>query len=329
MREEESADRDQFVPFLNKKVRVIRRGEIARTRVYDGNKIRKDKDRVMRHRLRVERKREKMLAELEPSQREQVRKRDERNSERARVAEYVIARMLPSMIPGAQVIRASEFDDRINGIDIVVLFRNAKGDVELAWGIDLTSAADYERSIERKMVNALGGLATPAGELSEIDYLEAVWPGGERELLSLERVPKAVLGLSENNISNLCELWLAETDYRSHLEGSPLQVAILRALEDAFRGQALLAEKLIKEGETQLRPALFELQTAEQRTRSVIEDAGLQRAKEDGDRTLTRIREVVYRSRVEMRRLYDLARGRLARIEDEGVTLPEEGENEA
>ena len=292
--------------FIGRNVKVIRRGEVQRTERFSGQKINDDNERVTRHKARVVRKEiERRTAIKNQWWRRKVVQNDVRNAERAETAEAVLSKILPVLLPGAEVIRTSEYDDRINGIDLVVLFRDKKtGDVSLAWGIDLTSASDPEQSIERKMVNSLKGLADATASLSNVRYVTATRPDGEKEYLSLERVPKVVLGLSEESVRFCAQMWLDGPDAMQKMDGSKFQVGVLNAIRDAFQGQVNLIDRLKKEGDvSHMKPAEMEIDESLLRVQTLIANAGFSHSKAVRDRTRERI-QGIYLSRKEMRRLY-------------------------
>ncbi len=100
--------------------------------------------------------------------------------------------------PNAETIRPSEFDDIINGIDLIVEFNNEDFTKHLALGVDVTFGS---HTIGKKMERIKTEITSD--ELATVKYFESHGFKG-----SLKQVPRVVIGLEKNTIISLAALWM-------------------------------------------------------------------------------------------------------------------------
>lgn len=100
--------------------------------------------------------------------------------------------------PNAETIRPSEYDDFVNGIDIIVEFNTEDSKKHLALGIDitfgsLTMVKKFDRIKEEIDMD----------ELAKVKYFEAHGFKG-----TLTQLPRIVIGVQKDTVVDLAGLWM-------------------------------------------------------------------------------------------------------------------------
>ncbi len=100
--------------------------------------------------------------------------------------------------PNAETIRPSEYDDIVNGIDLIVEFNNEDFTKHLALGVDVTFGS---QTIGKKMERIKAEITSD--ELATVKYFESHGFKG-----SLKQVPRVVIGLEKDTVISLAALWM-------------------------------------------------------------------------------------------------------------------------
>ena len=300
----------RIADFQGRDVKVIRKGEELRTVRYDAKKVERDMRSVDRHRAKVTANDlSRRMQDTEETGKVRARKRaqgNERSRERASLTERLLGKMLPVLIPGAEIVRASEYDERRNGTDLVLLLRSAEGNVSHAWALDITSASSDE-VCEKKMSQSLLSLAETSAPLSTLQYIVATRPNGEKEYLKLERVPKVVLGLSEQSVRFCGQMFMDGLSQMQKVVGSKFHAGLLKAFRDAFQGERNLIDWLYTQGDmSHLKPAEMEIDEGLTIIQDMLKALKLDQVREVDDNTRERVQRL-YRSRPKMREFYNKA----------------------
>ena len=105
--------------------------------------------------------------------------------------------------PYAETITTSDYDDIVNGVDMVVEFQDEekKSASHLALAIDVTFASDIGKKIDRIKEEIRNG------GLSRIKYFASEFLEHPGELVD---IPRVIIGADVDTIKNLGTLWLAE-----------------------------------------------------------------------------------------------------------------------
>lgn len=127
--------------------------------------------------------------------------------------------------PDASIIRASEYDDLINGIDAVIEFDLEKGTSHLALGIDITFGIISGTDLQKKFQSIKDDLN--AGKLAKVKYFESKHGDSKGELTEL---PKVVIGVDRQTVNDLAEAWLTQMVTSSELKRSDLGEASRNSL---------------------------------------------------------------------------------------------------
>lgn len=102
--------------------------------------------------------------------------------------------------PNAETIRPSEYDDLINGTDLIVQFSSNNSTNHLALGIDITFGSQTMRKKFDRIKNEIDD-----DELAKIKYFESHGFKG-----SLKQLPRIVIGVEKDTVISLAGLWLRE-----------------------------------------------------------------------------------------------------------------------
>ena len=97
----------------------------------------------------------------------------------------------------ARTIRTSEYDDFINGVDLVATFRDEASMSHLALGVDITFGS---LSMQKKFDRIKNDIQN--NKLADVKYFEA--PGYKG---SLNQVPRVVIGVDIDKVIALAGLW--------------------------------------------------------------------------------------------------------------------------
>ena len=105
--------------------------------------------------------------------------------------------------PNATIITTSDFDDIKNGVDMVAEFRDEEEQSasHLALAVDVTFASEIGKKIDRIKREI------ERGEMASIRYFESEFLESKGEL---PNIPRVVIGIDTDTITNLGALWLAE-----------------------------------------------------------------------------------------------------------------------
>jgi hypothetical protein len=120
--------------------------------------------------------------------------------------------------PNATTIKTSDYDDYINGVDLVAEFGNtSSGFSHLALGVDVTFGAT---KLRQKFESILAEIELDT--LAEIKYFRSDALGFEG---TLQHIPRVVLGISKEEVLALSRLWL--TNNKRALAIHPIQHVLL------------------------------------------------------------------------------------------------------
>lgn len=99
----------------------------------------------------------------------------------------------------AETIKTSEFDDIMNGVDLVVEFnQEAEAQNHLALGVDVTFGARHLESKFNKIKAEID-----ADTLAEVKYYDSATIHGR-----LKQVPRVVVGVEKETVLELAQLWM-------------------------------------------------------------------------------------------------------------------------
>ncbi len=167
-----------------------------------------------------------------------LRKRDEKDdTERGRILEAFICNLAPELGwfgSNAHVIRASEYDDRCNATDAVLVIET-KGEKPICLAIDATTAGSGS-TLYKKQTRLKESL--DSGELTSIKYFsDFKEPGAAGRVHRLDHVPRVVLGINTEGIGELSkqlELVVTKKPGREgaerNLKDHPIKDEMLRAI---------------------------------------------------------------------------------------------------
>jgi len=132
-------------------------------------------------------------------------------------------------------VGVSEYDDFINGVDMVVEFcKVEKSETpHLALGMDVTFTSDTTAKFDRLREQIENG------QLAKVKYFSSEHSnirGG------MDNIPEVIVGVDRKTVEELMELWL-EKDNRA-LEGHRVQIMILKEIEAQLRTFAEYSKSL-------------------------------------------------------------------------------------
>ncbi len=99
--------------------------------------------------------------------------------------------------PNAETIKTTEFDDIVNGVDMVLEFNENNSTQRLALGIDVTFGVNNMRKKFDRIRDEIH-----ADELAQVKYFKAHGYQG-----SLRQLPRLIVGVEMERIINLAGLW--------------------------------------------------------------------------------------------------------------------------
>jgi hypothetical protein len=134
--------------------------------------------------------------------------------------------------PNAETIRASEFDDIINGVDLIVEFNEDDSTRHLALGVDVTfGSISMQKKFERIKTEI------EANKLATVKYFEAHGYQG-----SLTQTPRVVVGVELDKVIQLAGLW--ERGDNKTLGGHVAKEIIADSIERQLRTFLLYAQSI-------------------------------------------------------------------------------------
>lgn len=224
-----------------------------------------------------------------------VQYRRERQKTIADVTEALFVDMAQCVFgDDVQVVMPTEYDDRRNSLDLLLVFRDAKGDIDQILGLDFTSAYEQE-FVDKKIIQAIRSIIR--GKLSTALYVSAESKKGQTEYFTAQGIPRAIIGMSPTSVLLMAKGWLAsEKGNTPDLLGSERRKTMLYAVLEQFRAQLILSKEKDKiEGLTTPSFATGELQRAYDRINGIIRGSHLddENIKQKTDRTFQRIRDTV------------------------------------
>ena len=141
--------------------------------------------------------------------------------------------------PNAETIRASEYDDIVNGIDLVVEFNEGDTARHLALGVDVTFGS---LSMQKKFQRIKAEIE--ANKLATVKYFETHGYQG-----SLTQTPRVVVGVELDKVIQLAGLWERgdNKSLGSHITKDIVADAIERQLRSfLFYAQSVRADDAVK-----------------------------------------------------------------------------------
>jgi hypothetical protein len=144
--------------------------------------------------------------------------------------------------PNVMMRKTSDFDDYVNGIDLVAEFAHPnQNERHLALAIDVTfstrSATDYGKSDKTANIKR----AIERGALGNIKYFEGRKDGREYRGPLLD-VPRVVIGAEKKTLEELSTLWI--NGKNKELAKHTVQYVLLREMEEQLGCYMAYAEKV-------------------------------------------------------------------------------------
>ena len=152
----------------------------------------------------------------------------------------------------AYVARASEFDDRVNGTDLVVEFLGRDGQVRRL-AVDVTVTANID-TIRTKVQNIKQNLE--AGRLVNLKYFESEIPDETKAVRgSVHDLPRVIVGVDPNTLKELARSF---TEHAA--EDHPLQRELLEEIRLQLEEELAAVEQLVpKDRQELVRQKLLEV----------------------------------------------------------------------
>jgi len=194
--------------------------------VYPEEEILSDRDRVAQLKLKHDRDRTPAEAELK------------KNAEILEAIVFERGELDQWFSESGFTIGASEYDDYVNGIDLVVEFRepDSRDDAYLALGIDVTFTSDTTAKFDKLRAKIENG---KLGEMKYFASEHSSTRGGIRNL------PEVVVGVDMQTLEELQGLWMENNN--STLESHRVQIMMLKQIDaqlDTFAQDARAMDKL-------------------------------------------------------------------------------------
>ena len=137
--------------------------------------------------------------------------------------------------PNAFTIKTSEYDDFINGVDVIIEFYNEDGTSCLTLALDITLASNTG-DLRRKLRRAREEIDD--AKLARIKYFSSEHSGIRGEL---KDIPRGVVGIDFKAAVELINLWMNKDSQA--LASHPIQFQILKQLEIQMEGFENYARK--------------------------------------------------------------------------------------
>lgn len=126
---------------------------------------------------------------------------DDENKRAAEVLEAILyehTELSDWLGPNAKTIRPSEYDDIVNGIDLIVEFESEDAAQHLALGVDITfGSMSMAKKFDRIHKEIEGD------DLARVKYFESHGFKGE-----LKQLPRIVIGVEKETVIELASLWM-------------------------------------------------------------------------------------------------------------------------
>ncbi len=164
----------------------------------------------------------------------------------AQVLEYIIfeqSELSEWFGPNALTIKTSEFDDIVNGVDMVIEFEDpleheAESFDRLGTAVDVSFGTDLRGKFERIVQEIESGL------LSEVKYFKSERSKPQK----LEHLPRIVIGCAPETIEELVKLWTMGD--KTTLGQHPIQVQLLHEIVDQLKVFEEYARFVVKNEKT-------------------------------------------------------------------------------
>ena len=127
---------------------------------------------------------------------------------------------LNNWLGNATTLKSSEYDDYVNGVDMISEWKSAEGPQVLALAVDVTFGAN---AVAKKIARIKSEIK--AGKLGNIKYFRT--EDGEPQP-EKHNVPRIVIGVSQNVVDELAGLWLHKDN--KTLANHPVQKLFLQQM---------------------------------------------------------------------------------------------------
>lgn len=129
----------------------------------------------------------------------------------------------------AETFKTSEYDDFVNGVDMIVEFNDDESTSHLALGVDITFGS---KAVAKKFERIKKEIE--ADNLARIKYFESHGFKG-----ALQQLPRVVIGVEKETVNQLAGLWIQhkKTELAKH-EVQAIIVAEIISQLDAFKAYA-------------------------------------------------------------------------------------------
>lgn len=201
-----------------------------------------------------------LIEEIKEKQEQRTIREDTQGTQKlSEIFEYIIQQNIELSEwfgSDAFVTAASEFDDKINGIDAIVEFNPEDDPSHLALGIDITFGITDGIKLDKKIQNLKDKLTTG---LSTAKYFQSAQTD---ERMALEHIPKVVVGTNYSVLEELCQLW---SDYRNFSKAElSKDPSLSQASRESLNARHHAAQKRLAEHPIQvllLKQIEFQLET--------------------------------------------------------------------
>jgi len=179
-----------------------------------------------------------------------LRQHDEKeDTERGKMLEAFFSQMATQLGwfgDRCHAVRTTEYDDRKNATDLVLVFETGQGE-PLRLAVDITTAED-PATLSKKLNRIVKGI--DSGRLTELKYYYDKTSGGNKEpvLGHLRGLPRVVIGLTPEGVTALSkELALHLTSggknvtAEKSLQSNEIQLQLLRDLKQQLENEVLRA----------------------------------------------------------------------------------------
>jgi hypothetical protein len=143
---------------------------------------------------------------------------------RAKVLEAILHSSPLWFGPDAKMIRPSEFDDVVGGVDEVVEIKNQQNGQFHFLGLAIDATLQHELGIGHKFLRIKKEIEDGTG--ASLKYFRSESAG----VKSGEKVPHVVIGVDKNTLDELADIWL-DNRRRQELVLHPAQIQILREIQ--------------------------------------------------------------------------------------------------
>lgn len=137
--------------------------------------------------------------------------------------------------PNVETMRPSEYDDYVNGVDLISEFTTEDTTSHLALGVDITFASE---SLGNKFTHIKNEIDND--NLAEVKYFESHGFKGR-----LRQLPRIVIGVEKNTVLELAGLWMNRKN--NELAKHPVKLILLTEILEQLRAYRDYAERNGKE----------------------------------------------------------------------------------